>query len=128
LDLDEVLRQSDFLSLHLPLLPSTRNLVNADRLALMKPTAYLINSSRGGVVDEMALASALASGRLAGAALDVRASEPPGAGDPLTSLQNVLLTPHIAGLTQEAQDRICTAVAGDVLRVLAGQKPVFGVA
>ena len=127
LPLDEVLRQADFISLHVPLLPSTANLVNAGRLATMKPTAYLVNTSRGGIVDEAALAAALRAGRLAGAALDVRVNEPPGADDPLAGAPNLLLTPHVAGITDEAQDRISIAVAEDVLRVLRGERPLFAV-
>jgi len=127
LSLDEVLRTSDFVSLHVPLLPATANLINAGRLAMMKPTAILINTSRGGIVDEAALAEALRTGRLGGAALDVRAHEPPGSSDPLAALDNVLLTPHIAGLTTESQARVCAAVADDVLRVLRGGKPLFAV-
>lgn len=127
LSLDEVLRASDFVSLHVPLLPATANLINAGRLALMKPTAILINTSRGGIVDEAALAEALRTGRLGGAALDVRVHEPPGSHDPLAVLDNVLLTPHIAGLTAESQARVCAAVADDVLRVLRGGKPLFAV-
>ena len=127
LPLEDVLRQSDFISLHVPLTQATRHLMNRASLALVRPTAYLINTSRGGVVDEAALAAALRDRRLAGAALDVREIEPPGADDPLAGLENVLLTPHVAGLTQEAQDRTCTAVAQDVLRVLDGQPPVFAV-
>lgn len=127
MDLDDVLRGSDFVSLHVPLLPATANLINAARLALMKPTAMLINSSRGGIVDEDALAQALREKRLGGATLDVRAHEPPVKDDPLTQLDNVLLTPHIAGLTVEAQARVCTAVAEDVLRALRGERPNFAV-
>ncbi|BCX03789.1 MAG: hypothetical protein KatS3mg053_1727 [Candidatus Roseilinea sp.] len=123
--LDDVLRESDFVSLHVPLLPTTAHLINAERLARMKPTAILINTSRGGIVDEAALVQALSERRLGGAALDVRAHEPPGEADPLTHFENVLLTPHIAGLTAESQARVCTAVAEDVLRVLRGEKPVF---
>ena len=93
LPLDEVLRQADFISLHVPLLPSTANLINAARLATMKPTAYLVNTSRGGIVDEAALAAALRAGKLAGAALDVRVNEPPGADDPIAGAPNLLLTP-----------------------------------
>jgi len=127
LSLDEVLREGDFISLHVPLSPTTANLINADRLALMKPTAILINTSRGGVVDEAALAEALRTGRLGGAALDVRAHEPPGSNDPLAVLDNVLLTPHVAGLTAESQARVCAAVADDVLRILRGERPLFAV-
>ena len=127
LPLDQVLRQADFISLHVPLLPSTANLINAERLATMKPGAYLVNTSRGGIVDEAALAAALRAGKLAGAALDVRVNEPPGAGDPLAGAPNLLLTPHVAGITDEAQDRISVAVAEDVLRVLRGERPLFAV-
>ena len=127
LPLDEVLRQADFISLHVPLLPSTANLINAARLATMKPTAYLVNTSRGGIVDEAALAAALRAGKLAGAALDVRVNEPPGADDPIAGAPNLLLTPHVAGITDEAQDRISIAVAEDVLRVLRGERPLFAV-
>jgi len=127
LSLDEVLCQSDFVSLHVPLLPATANLIDAGRLSLMKPTAVLINTSRGGIVDEAALAEALRAGRLGGAALDVRMHEPPGSDDPLAVLDNVLLTPHIAGLTAESQARVCAAVADDVLRVLRGSRPLFAV-
>ncbi len=125
--LDDVLRESDFVSLHVPLTPTTSNLIDAERLALMRPTAILINSSRGGIVDEGALVQALREGRLGGAALDVRAHEPPDEDDPFLQLDNVLLTPHIAGLTVEAQARVCTAVAEDVLRVLRGERPMFAV-
>lgn len=126
--LDALLAQSDFVTLHVPLIPATRGLISRHRLSLMKPSAFLINSSRGGLVDEGALADALEGGRLAGAALDVRDHEPPGAADRLAALPNVLLTPHIAGLTVQSQDRVCTAVAEDVLRVLGGQTPIFRVA
>ena len=125
MSLDDVLRESDFVSLHLPLSPTTTNLINASRLALMKPTAFLINSSRGGIVDEAALAEALRAGRLGGAALDVRAQEPPPRDDPLAMQEGTLLTPHIAGLTVESQARVCTTVADDVLRVLRGERPLF---
>ena len=127
MSLDDVLRQADFVSLHVPLLPSTANLINAERLSTMKPTAYLVNTSRGGIVNEADLAAALRDGRIAGAALDVRVSEPPGKDDPFAGLANALLTPHVAGLTDEAQDRISIAVAEDVLRVLRGERPLFAV-
>jgi D-3-phosphoglycerate dehydrogenase len=123
-DLDTLLAGSDVVSLHLPLLKATRHLLGAKALAKMKPTAHLINTARGGLVDEWALAEALRAGRLAGAALDVRAQEPPGQGDPLRGLPNVLLTPHVAGVTEEANRRASLRVAEDVLRVLRGEPPV----
>jgi D-3-phosphoglycerate dehydrogenase len=125
--LDEVLRCSDFISLHVPLIPSTKHLIDHNRISQMKPTAILINSSRGGIVDEVALASALSEKRIGGAALDVREKEPPDSNDALARFENVLLTPHIGGLTVEAQARVCVSVAQDVLRVLRGEKPMFAV-
>ena len=123
LELPEVLK-SDFVSLHAPLLPSTKHLVNAESLKQMKPSACLINTARGGLVDEHALAHALRNGTLAGAALDVRASEPPGEDDPLRGLENVILTPHIAGVTLESNTRVSFHVVQDVVRVLQGQAPL----
>lgn len=123
-DLATLLRESDFVSLHAPLLPSTRHLINAETLALMKPGAYLINTARGGLIDEAALAEALKQGKLAGAALDVRQHEPPGENDPLRGLPNVLLTPHIAGVTVEANQRASLHIAQDILRVLSGERPL----
>ena len=103
---------------------ATRHLVDRDRLALMKPTALLINTARGGLIDEQALARALRGGRLGGAVLDVREQEPPGDDDPLRGLPSLILTPHIAGLTAEAGLRSAMHVAQDVLRVLAGEDPL----
>jgi (S)-sulfolactate dehydrogenase len=103
--LEELLASADFVTLHLPLTPDTAKLIDARRLALMKPGAFLINTSRGGIVDEVALEAALRGTRLAGAALDVRETEPPGAPGGLESLPNVILTPHIGAFTQEAQTR-----------------------
>lgn len=112
--LEDLLARSDVVTLHLPLTPETRNLVNAQRLALMKPTAVLINAARGGLVDEKALLEALESGRLAGAALDVFETEPLPPESPLRKAERVILTPHLAGSTVEAQERvgieICRAV------------------
>jgi D-3-phosphoglycerate dehydrogenase len=122
-DLETLLARSDFVTLHVPLLPETRSLLNAARLAQMRPDAWLINTARGGVIDETALHAALVAGRLAGAVLDVRVQEPPPAGDPLAALPNVILTPHIAGLSAEAGVRTAWAVADDVLRVLRGEPP-----
>lgn len=122
-ELDELLRESQVVSLHVPLTSATRGLIDEERLGLMKRGAYLINTARGGLVDERALAAALREGRLAGAALDVREHEPPGADDPLAGIPNLILTPHVAGVTEESNERACLHVARDVLRVLAGERP-----
>ncbi|MCL2060820.1 MAG: phosphoglycerate dehydrogenase, partial [Oscillospiraceae bacterium] len=93
--------QADVLTLHLPESEQTRRFMDAGGIARMKPTAYLINTSRGGVVDQAALAAALKDGRIAGAALDVFEDEPPSADDALLALDNVILTPHVAALTEQ---------------------------
>ncbi|WP_052299182.1 hydroxyacid dehydrogenase [Thermaerobacter marianensis] len=121
--LADLLPWSDYLVVLLPLNGQTRGLLDAALLRAMKPGARLVVTGRGGVVDEAALAALLREGHLAGAALDVRALEPPGPRDPLRDLPNVLLTPHVAGLTAQAQARIAIQVAADVLRVLRGQPP-----
>ena len=120
--LETLFRESDVVSLHCPLTPLTRNLVNADRLAMMKPTAFLLNTSRGPLVDETALANALNSGRLAGAALDVLSVEPPPAGNPLLSARNCLITPHLAWATRAARSRLM-AVAVENIRAFLQGKP-----
>ena len=117
---DRVLAEADFLTLHLPLTPETRGILNGDALRKMKKTAFLINTSRGEVLSEADLAQALKRGDLAGAALDVREKEPPGES-PLHGLDNIILTPHTAGLTYEAQEKVVNAVAEDVDRVLSGR-------
>ncbi|GAB6875716.1 hydroxyacid dehydrogenase [Thermaerobacter litoralis] len=124
LPLEDLLPWCDYLVVLLPLRPETRGLLNRSLLATLKPGARLVVTGRGGVVDEAALAELLRSGHLAGAALDVRALEPPGPCDPLRDLPNVVLTPHIAGLTVQAQARIARAVAEDVVRVLGGRPPL----
>jgi D-3-phosphoglycerate dehydrogenase / 2-oxoglutarate reductase len=116
----ELLRRSDFVSVHVPETPATINLFNDERFALMKPTAYFINTSRGRVVDEDALVRALRDRRIAGAGLDVRATEPPGPG-PLAEMDNVILTPHVAAFTEEGQERVVTCVCRDVAAVLRGE-------
>ena len=118
---EEVLAGSDALTLHLPLLPGTHHLLTAATLARMRPGALLINTARGGLVDERALAAALTSGHLGGAALDVREHEPPGADDPLRTAPNLLLTPHIAGVTVESNARASHHISAEVLRALAGE-------
>jgi (S)-sulfolactate dehydrogenase len=117
--LDELLREADVVSLHVPLAAATRNLMNAQRLATMKPDALLINTSRGGVVDEAALAHALREGRLGGAALDVFEREPLPAASPLTGCPRLLLTPHIAGVTRDSNERVSSLIASKVAAALA---------
>ncbi len=124
--LDEVLRQADYVSLHIPLLPSTKGLIGSDQLAMMKPGAILINTARGGVVDETALVEAVESGHLGGAGLDVYAVEPTPADNPLLSLEKVALTPHLAAHTDDAL-KAMSMVAQDIIRVLEGQEPVYRV-
>lgn len=118
LALDELLGQADVVTLHVPLTPETRHLLDAARIARMRPGAILINTSRGGIVDEAALAAALRAGRLRGAALDVFEQEPLPAGSPLADAPNLILTPHIAGLTQEANTRVSDMVAAGVTMAL----------
>ncbi len=121
LPLDDVFRQSDVVSLHCPLTDSTRHLVNARRLALMKPAALLLNTSRGPLVDESALAAALNEGRIAGAALDVLAVEPPPAGNPLFTARNCIITPHLAWATRAARARLMATAVANVRAFLGGQ-------
>ena len=123
--IDDLLQRSDVVSLHVPLTPETKGLIGARELAQMQPTAYLINASRGTVVDEDALAVALKKGAIAGAALDVFGEEPLPASHPLYDVPNLLLTPHTAALTEEAMERMATTMATDVLAVLRGEKPRY---
>lgn len=123
-DLGTLLARADVVSIHTPLTDATRNLIDAAALARMRPGAYLINTARGGIVDEQALYRALVEGRLAGAGLDVFATEPPGES-PLLTLPNVVATPHLGGSTREAQAYNARAIAEQVLRALRGQ-PVRG--
>ena len=119
--LDELFTRSDVVSLHCPLTPETHRLINAERLARMKPTAFLLNASRGPVVDEAALAYALTTGRLAGAAVDVLSVEPPPPDNPLLTAQNCLITPHLAWATQAARRRLLQIATANVRAFLAGQ-------
>jgi D-3-phosphoglycerate dehydrogenase / 2-oxoglutarate reductase len=117
---DDLLTTADVLSIHLPLTSRTRNLIRSDTLARLRPGSLLINVGRGEVVDEAALASALRSGQVGGAGLDVRAAEPPPPG-PLDDAPNVIFTPHVAGITSESQRRIARIIAEDVTAVLDGK-------
>lgn len=126
-DLHTLLLRSDFISLNIPLTPQTAGMIGCDELALMQPHAYLLNTSRGEVVDEEALYNCLKAKQIAGAALDVRRSEPPQSDDPFCKLDNVILTPHLAGLTAEAQSAVCQTVVEDVWRVLQGKTPLYPV-
>lgn len=120
LSFEALLERSDVVSLHVPLLATTRDLIDAAALARVKPGALLVNTARGELVDEHALAAALRDGRVGGAALDVRRSEPPGADDPLSGCPNLILTPHVAGVTHEANARASAHAVDEVLRVLSG--------
>jgi D-3-phosphoglycerate dehydrogenase / 2-oxoglutarate reductase len=120
-DLDAALPRADFVSIHCPKTPETVGMFNAARLRLMKPSAYLINTARGGIVDEAALYDALASGKLAGAGLDVFEQEPPPNGHSLFELPNVIIAPHVAGVTREAVDRMSVQTARNILSVLDGE-------
>jgi glycerate dehydrogenase len=119
-DLDTLLRESDVVSLHCPLTPATRELINAKRIAHMKPGAWLINTGRGALVNEADLAAALHSGRLGGAGLDVLSLEPPAATNPLLQAPNCVITPHIAWATRAARQRLITSVAANVEALLKG--------
>ena len=121
---DELLKEADFVSLHVPLLPSTRHLVGARELSLMKPTSYLINTSRGPVVDEKALVEALRSGKIAGAGLDVYENEPEMAPG-LPELENVVLLPHIASASVETRTKMGIMAAQNLIAGLRGELPPY---
>ena len=123
---DKLLRDSDFVSLHVPLLPSTKHLIGSKQFGMMKKTAYLINTSRGPVVNEKSLVSALKKKQIAGAALDVFENEPKLASG-LSKLDNVILTPHIASATFEARSAMSLIAAENIVRVLNGKKAKFTV-
>lgn len=119
---EEVLKEADFVSIHVPLLDSTKHLINAERLAMMKPTAYLVNTSRGPIVDENALVNALKNKVIRGAGLDVYENEPalaPG----LAELENVVLTPHAASATEETRSAMANLAADNIIAVLEGKNP-----
>jgi len=126
-DLDPLLRQADFISIHVPLTKETTSLIGKEALPKMKPTAILVNTARGGIVDEAAVAEAVTAGRLAGAGLDVVVDEPLKPSHPLNGVPNIILTPHMAGVTEEAMMRMAQDSAEDILRVLRGERPKFPV-
>lgn len=119
--LPDLLRTSDFISLNCPLTPQTEGLINRERLSLMKPSAFLINTARGGLIVEADLAEALNTGMIAGAGLDVLSSEPPSADNPLPSAQDVIITPHMAWATREARQRLINLAVSNLSAYLRGQ-------
>ena len=123
--LEKLLTESDFLTLHLPLNNETRHLLNSARLSLLKPGCRVVNTSRGAVIDEAALATALREKQITGAALDVFEQEPLPAGHILYSTPNLLLTPHISSSTRESLDRMASDAAAGVLDVLSGRQPAY---
>ena len=120
-DLDTLFREADVVSLHCPLTPETEGLVSAARLARMKPTAFLVNTARGPLIDENALADALNEGRIAGAALDVLSVEPPPKDNPLLSAKNCLVTPHVAWATRASRERLMNAAVENLQAYLRGE-------
>ena len=120
---ETVLKNSDYVSLHCPLTPATRHLINADTLVLMKPTAFLINTSRGALIDEPALIKALQEHKIAGAGLDVQETEPPVEDNPLYTLDNVILTPHMGWKGLETRQRLLSILKGNIDGFING-KPV----
>jgi D-3-phosphoglycerate dehydrogenase len=123
--MDEVIRTADFLSLHVPLTDQTKGLIGKRELELMKPTAFIINTSRGEVIQEAALVDALKRGVIAGAGLDVFEREPPDAANPLFQMPEVILTPHSAALTKDSVAKLAEGAAENALRVLEGKAPSF---
>jgi D-3-phosphoglycerate dehydrogenase len=121
--LDDLLRQSDFITIHVPLTPKTRGMIGRKQIQAMKPGAIVVNVSRGGLVDEIALADALASGRLAGAGLDVMEPAPPDPNHPLLKQENVIITPHTAFFSQASTLELETRTAQEVVRVADGGEP-----
>lgn len=126
-DYREVLTRSDFISLHVPLNKKTRGMIGSEEFHIMKSSTFLINTSRGGVVDEAALYQALITGQIAGAGTDVFEQEPPALENPLLGLDNVVIAPHMGAYTQEAMAKISEVCAENVVRVLQGREPLFRV-
>jgi D-3-phosphoglycerate dehydrogenase len=123
-NLDTLLRESDIVTLHAKVTDETRHMIGERELALMKPTAYLINTARGALIDEKALCEALREGRIAGAGLDVFETEPPSSDNPLLGLKNVVLTPHLASWTEDALKKEADIAMEEVKRILDGERPI----
>jgi glyoxylate reductase len=121
LPLDELLERADFVSLHAPLTPETRHMIDRDALRRMKPTAHLVNTARGGLVDQEALAQALHAGEIAGAALDVTDPEPLPAGDPLLDAPSLIVVPHVGSATQRTRARMADLAVDNLLAALDGR-------
>ena len=121
--LDELLRRADHVSIHVPLTDTTVHLIGERELSLMKPSVFLVNTSRGGVIDQDALVSALRARRIAGAGLDVTDPEPPAPDDPLLTLDNVILTPHAAWYSEESREQVTMQAAQEVVRILNDERP-----
>ena len=124
-DLSALLQEADYISLHAPLTPDTQGLIGPREFSMMKPTAILVNCARGGILDEEALVTALLEGQITGAAIDVWQQEPPRPDHPLFSLENVIVSPHMAAHTEEAMIRMATTLATDITLVLQGKRPHF---
>jgi len=122
-DMDDILRRSDFVSIHCPLTPETQGLIGEREFRLMKPSAYVINTARGAIINEQAMLAALQEGRIAGAGLDVLEQEPPSLANPLLKMANVVFTPHCAGISDRATYNIKRKAAENVARVLSGRWP-----
>ena len=123
ISLEQLLKQSDYLSLHCPLTPETHHIIDKNAIALMKPTAFLINTARGALIDEPALIEALSTGKIAGAGLDVQEQEPPAADNPLYKLDNVILTPHIGWKGYETRQRLLGIIRDNIQGFFNG-KPI----
>lgn len=119
-NLEDLLQQSDFITIHCPLTPNTRHLINKERLNLMKPTAFIINTARGAIINETDLIEALQNGTIAGAALDVQDPEPPEPNSPLYDMENVILTPHIGWKCFESRQRLVKLIAGNIEAFIEG--------
>jgi glyoxylate reductase len=126
-EVESVLSRADFVSLHCPLTPDTRHLIDADALARMRPHAILINTARGPIVDSRALSAALHAGQIAGAALDVTDPEPLDAADPLMAAPNLIVVPHIGSATHAARERMADLAVDNLLAALAGEPMPHGV-